>query len=446
MVDQLLKPVVDSLASNQFLSGGAILMVLGASLAYARKVPSVLYQWFRQRAILSITLSDDDPSVAWMREWFAQQDYGAKTKRLMVATSVSAQDETGLSIQNSPPTLNTSTKQKKNYEPRVVMTPAPGFHVFWYRGHLAWVEYQRQKLGKGEIVFGYTDNYYVSILGGTRKLAQGFIQDVQEAAKRKEPGFRIFRNQWSEWHLLKRELGRSPDSLNYADDLFTKMVKDIEMFRADEEWYANMGIPWRRGYLLDGEPGNGKTSLVLALATYFGADIYIINLSGGNVGDNSLQQLLVRVPVGAFVLIEEVDTIYNKRDSSVDHDMTFSGFINALDGIGAVEGRILFMTTNHKEKLDGALIRPGRADVHHYIGNATWEQMVAIYQRFYPEYALFGTEFANSLPDGEISMAQLQEYLLERRGDAKRALNDYAVLIPNPVDSVVVDPEQVISV
>lgn len=63
--------------------------------------------------------------------------------------------------------------------------------------------------------------------------------------------------------------------------------------------------------------------------------------------------------------------------------MTFSGLLNALDGVASSEERIIFMTTNHYDKLDPALIRPGRVDVHELLGDAVGEQAKRLFVKFY---------------------------------------------------------------
>lgn len=65
--------------------------------------------------------------------------------------------------------------------------------------------------------------------------------------------------------------------------------------------------------------------------------------------------------------------------------VTFSGLLNALDGVRSQEGRILMMTTNHREKLDPALLRPGRADVHVELNNASEKQMKGLFRKFFPD-------------------------------------------------------------
>jgi chaperone BCS1 len=89
-----------------------------------------------------------------------------------------------------------------------------------------------------------------------------------------------------------------------------------------------------------------------------------LNLSSGEVDDDSLNRLLSEAPERSIILLEDVDAMFMDRSAVQRNKLSFSGFLNALDGVRSQEGQILFMTTNHKEKLDQALLRPGRADVH----------------------------------------------------------------------------------
>jgi len=73
------------------------------------------------------------------------------------------------------------------------------------------------------------------------------------------------------------------------------------------------------------------------------------------------------------------------------------------------------MTTNHREKLDPALLRPGRADFHAHLKNASYDQMKRLFLRFNPTSEAMADKFARQLPEGQISMAKLQGHLLKYR-------------------------------
>lgn len=149
------------------------------------------------------------------------------------------------------------------------------------------------------------------------------------------------------------------------------------------QWYADRGIPFRRGYLLYGVPGSGKSSLIHALAGELMLDIYVVSLSSSWINDSTLTTLMGRVPSRCIVLLEDLDAAFTrsvsrskdkekdkdkkKSDSKSDNEdesssssssrsrrhrnkenlsdvntLTLSGLLNALDGVAAAEGRILF--------------------------------------------------------------------------------------------------------
>jgi chaperone BCS1 len=123
-----------------------------------------------------------------------------------------------------------------------------------------------------------------------------------------------------------------------------------------------MGIPYKRSFLLYGPPGTGKSSLAQALAGHFKLSISYLNLSD-NIDDFCLNLLLNLAPKKSIVLLEDIDCLFEVRKNSERvNSITFSGFLNAIDGVRSQEGRIIIMTTNHKEKLDPALLRAGRTD------------------------------------------------------------------------------------
>ena len=113
-----------------------------------------------------------------------------------------------------------------------------------------------------------------------------------------------------------------------------------------------------------------------------------MNLSGGNLDDDELAKLLENCPIKSIILLEDIDAIFADRisvgENSRRRSVSFSGLLNALDGVRSQEGRILFMTTNHKEKLDPALLRPGRADVHIMLNYASALQIKKFYLKFFP--------------------------------------------------------------
>jgi len=148
-------------------------------------------------------------------------------------------------------------------------------------------------------------------------------------------------------------------------------------------------------------------------------DICYLNLSGDSLDDDGLNRALNGAPKRSIILLEDVDGIFVQRESvsrsNYGRHVTFSGLLNALDGVRSQEGRILFMTTNHREKLDPALLRPGRTDFEVKLNNASYVQMERLFTRFNPGQTTMAEEFAQQLPEGKISMAKLQGHLMKYR-------------------------------
>ena len=168
---------------------------------------------------------------------------------------------------------------------------------------------------------------------------------------------------------------------------------------------------------MHGPPGCGKSSFVAALAGELGYDICVLNLSDAGLTDDRLAHALSTTPPTSLVLLEDVDAAFVARDPTDRRSshVTFSGLLNALDGVAAGEERILFMTTNHLERLDPALIRPGRVDVIRQIGLATPSQCHRLFLKFFPDETELAQRFVDTISPAEISMALLQAYFMMHR-------------------------------
>merc|ERR1711937_779097 len=204
------------------------------------------------------------------------------------------------------------------------------------------------------------------------------------------------------------------------------LLEDIKHFQASAEWYISKGM-------LYGPPGTGKTSFTLAVAGALKLNICYLNLSGNQLDDDGLNRALNQAPSHSIILLEDIDAIFRKREQvgrrRGGRQVSFSGLLNALDGVRSQEGRILVMSTNHRERLDPALIRPGRCDMHLELCNATYSMIKQLFLKFFPDEEQLSDEFAKSLPEGKLSMAKLQGHFLKYRHDAQRALDMHAELV-----------------
>jgi len=217
-------------------------------------------------------------------------------------------------------------------------------------------------------------------------------------------------HEWRPFGLPRRK--RLLDSVILSSGVKECIVTDLREFLNNGPWYFQRGIPYRRGYLLHGPPGTGKTSFIQALAGELEYNICVLNVSERGLTDDRLNHLLMNTPERSITLLEDVDAAFTQRDVNAKEGfvsmVTFSGLLNALDGVASGEERIIFMTTNHPERLDPALIRPGRVDVKEYIGYATPEQTRRMFLRFYEGREVEADALVAKIGDRRVSPAQLQ--------------------------------------
>lgn len=235
------------------------------------------------------------------------------------------------------------------------------------------------------------------------------------------------------------------DSLALDPTMKNKIIKDLDRFRQGKEFHSRVGRPWKRGYLLYGPPGTGKSSLVAAIANYMKYNVYDLELT--KVKDNSeLRTLLIKTTNKSMIVIEDIDCsldltnrlskppkLNNRGDEGViDHEersgsrVTLSGILNFTDGLWSCcgEERIIVFTTNHKDRLDPALLRSGRMDMHIFLSFCAFPafKRLAFNYLQIEDHPLFSA-VEESISGAEMTPADISEILIDHLDDPLEALN-----------------------
>lgn|SRR5574340_3671 len=398
-------------AHNQFLTGGAVIAIVGFAVAYLRNFPGHIYQWLRRRVVTEIDIPDRDESFKWLEIWLSNHPYQRRCRLWTVKTK----------------RKRDSSESRRLDKPRIILSPAPGIHFLWYKKKLMILRRDRKDGGTGDNgsspTLGFRETFNITLFSRRKEIVLALLDEARESAHPKED-FRItiLRPDYGDWIVSCQKLPRPLDSVILAGSMAQDILSDVKYFLESEQWYQNLGIPYRRGYLLHGSPGNGKSSLVTAIASELHLDVCVLNLANRAMSDSKLAEAMGNVPDGAIILIEDIDCVFQERKKVDEQEnVSFSGLLNTIDGVMAGEGRLLFLTTNHIEKLDAALIRPGRVDVKLEIQDATKEQVKALWLRFFPTLEKLGEEFAEKIISGT-NMATIQGHLLKHRDNPAAAL------------------------
>ncbi|SCV06096.1 LANO_0H22012g1_1 [Lachancea nothofagi CBS 11611] len=407
---------------NPYFAAGGGLMVLGSCLALTRsaviRVSGLLYR----QLLVDMEIPSKDKSYLWFLEWMAKHPHRS-SRHLSVETNFIQHDNGAVSTKFS-------------------LVPGPGNHLIRYKG--AFMLIKRERSGKMiDMTNGAPfETVTLTTLYRDRLLFRDLLSDAKNLAVKAKDGKTVIFTSWGpEWRPFGQpKAKRLLPSVILDKGIKQNILKDVKEFLQNGKWYFERGIPYRRGYLLYGPPGSGKTSFIQALAGELDYNICIMNLSEANLTDDRLNHLMNNIPERSILLLEDIDAAFNKRSQSSEagfqSGVTFSGLLNALDGVASSEETITFMTTNHPEVLDPAIMRPGRIDYKVFVGNATPYQIGEMFMKFYPGEEKFCQSFvekATSL-DVSISTAQLQGLFVFNKDAPESALKMVETLkFPNHV-------------
>lgn len=236
------------------------------------------------------------------------------------------------------------------------------------------------------------------------------LKSLAVSAEDQKPCLRML-NHWGGWSRRDDLPERKLSTVVLREGQSERIRGDLQEFLDSEADYVRRGIPWHRGYLLHGQPGTGKTSIVKALAADLGLDLWYAPLGDLNK-DTSLLNLVSEVKPRSVLLLEDVDVFHAARErEDSTGKASMAALLNALDGVATPHGMITFLTTNDVSVLDKALIRPGRIDLIEEITYPDKEQLRRLYESFY------GIPLTCALPERLESTAAYMEIFKQNMND-----------------------------
>jgi chaperone BCS1 len=453
------------------LTAAALMGAASSGAQSIQETGSKVYWWIVRFLTASISIAGNDRLNREVLNWLGAHVLLKKGTRILTANS-----ET---IRNDAWSYRRVSQERNDYhhEKRMPVQYLPTFGTTWFihgrnifmvrriltsssHYHSAWSRTPDEYAGAPE----GDEPLVIMCLGRSVEPIKRFLTTCREFADKQREAYitvRISKRSYDDsWDTTILRPLRPLETVHFDEKVKEALVADIENYLDvnTRKFYNRRGIPYRRGFLLYGPPGTGKTSLSLALAGRFGLELYLLHMP--SVRDDSvLEKLFTALPPRCLVLLEDIDAVGIKRrsrrssddnssdesndesdksDSESDLDRgrsscTLSGLLNVIDGVASQEGRIVLMTSNFAEKLDKALVRPGRVDRMIYLGQISQRSSELMFLRMFgpdangaapadrtvrlPEEQLqkLALDFSKSIRDDVFTPAQVQGYLLNYR-------------------------------
>ncbi|KAJ6498338.1 mitochondrial chaperone bcs1 [Mycena vulgaris] len=386
------------------LSDWLKLIVFGGVLETLRRFAFSFYYKMINSFWITAHFHEDDSSYDWMMVWLSKQSSWAHAREVEISTRSFGLNTSAIMVPGEEDDHNLSllASRKLAYLP----SASSSYSMWYHRRYMSITRVQAQTGYYGQ----KEETLQICILTRHhRVLNELLLEAKKDYMAAEEHSISIYVSDMNNsWRHVASRPKRNINSIILDPGVSELLVDDARDFLESKAWYAARGIPFRRGYLLYGAPGSGKTSIISSIAGELGLDVYIVSLSRAGLDDSALSELISNLPEKCIALMEDIDAAFTQslnRDTvqgpaSAGADdgrpappgappapstsrLSLSGLLNALDGVAAQEGRILYATTNKYTALDPALCRPGRMDIHVEFRLASKFQAQKLFYSFY---------------------------------------------------------------
>jgi hypothetical protein len=403
---------------NNPILGTGLIMTIGGGLIYSLKaLPGqawkIVSKKISAKLVYSVRIYEYDDLFELLEAWL-QKNHQKEYKDV----------EGKLFSPNSEPQAGI----KKT--PQIYYSQSTNVFILNVNGKRLFITKEREKL---EYAQSFKSLYgYIYVIKGFRgkeaitEMLQGIVNEHYDQFPKNQIQIRT-NDKYGNWDRANSLTVKGLEKIIIDPGLKTMLMNDIDEFKLSKDWYLETSIPYKRTYAFHGGPGNGKTSICLAIAVYTQRDIYILNPSSLE-GDAALQAAFNNIGSDVVLVIEDIDASFTKRDSECN--ISFSCLLNCTDGAFYKEGLITCITTNHLDKLDPALLRPGRTDMIIEIDFPKVPQIEKFLSIFYKQDICVDCDCENIL----LSMSSIQEICITNKSNPQSAINTIkSQLLTKPV-------------
>jgi len=382
---------IESILENQFAAGGLVILLFTSGLYLARSLVIRLWQALRRSLVYELTICNDRRNLEVVGTYIISQCKSFRSERLHIEYKYRA------ALDESLPAI-------------LLYIPWNAIKLLKYRSRYLLIKHHNSERQNQDVE-------YLSIY--TFIWNKHTIYELCEEAKEyrlRTPQTHISVKYWNavskDWSERIQVSKRPITSVILHNNQQTHILSNLQHFYspAQQSFYANHGIPYKQNVLLHGPPGSGKSSLIRAISSELNKDIHIIDMSCKDLTDADLSTSMASA--NGIVVLEDIDCLTSTQRDQESKNITFSGLLNALDGVVSADGTVIFMTTNHIDKLDPVLVRSGRVDVQYELGMPDENQIAQLVQ------SLLGhidKDIVQHAIAHKYSMADIQKACMEKR-------------------------------
>ena len=413
--NEILEYIKAQLSTNQFFSAAAFASVLTAVLMSLKGVPKSIWDRIVRATTYKATIYQTEDLYYYLTEWFNDNH---KSKVRNVEYQTSSPEDLSLSLEDS--------NYEEREEDKIKEIPVDDHFYKWIGGRLIKISYGKEKLeNASSLKSAYLKSYTFKGVFAAKAI-RNLMENVYLEYRSKGKSSFVYQSYYNYFNRISKVGGKKISEVILNSEVKNKILVDIETWKKSRSDYERRGIPYKRGHCYHGPPGTGKTTIVKAIAKEYGFDVYNIDLK--KTEDDNLIHLLKEITPGSILLFEDIDSSFHGRKRLNPKGVSFSGFLNALDGIVELDGVLVIITTNHIEKMDPALLRAGRMDLKIEVGYSTEKEISEYLSTFYQKKIKIQT-------NGLLPMVEVQNICLENKDDSKEAIKNIEELLKKNVYS-----------
>lgn len=368
--------------TNPVIGGVVSLWGLGIVTFLLRNVPQTIGTFLKKQLTVTLTITSGDKTFRNFCQWYEESNY-AKNSRLIATFD---------------------NVQSMGYGSQWILHKMKPIHM---------------KTSKIENMHNVRVEVELTTFGRSRTVFDQMLKDISEVGH-KGPKVSFWDGYWN---TLGNKPSRPSKTLFLPSTDKSKLFDLVDNFVNNENFYTDRGLNYKLNILLYGPPGTGKSTIALVIASKFKKNLNILPLS--DISDVTLINAYSSVNSEDIILIEDVDACAAACKRDVDdfkndgNGATTSGLLNVLDGVLSAPGVITILTTNHLDKLDPAIIRPGRMDLVLEIGYARREEISEMFKMYYPGFKIDDKlKFKSNMP-----MSFVQEAIIGNLEEPQKALS-----------------------